>query len=85
MVTHQSQMQHYWNIRPNAPTPKCDLPNDKPDDESMASEYDRLRHSRLLSQGWEEGWEAELHKYLKDYPADVTKDTDLVQWWQVRV
>jgi hypothetical protein len=29
------------------------------------------------------GWAAELHRYLDDLPTDVTKDTDIMQWWQV--
>lgn len=31
----------------------------------------------------DEGWQAELRRYLKDMPADVTKDTDIIKWWQV--
>ena len=30
-----------------------------------------------------EGWAAELRCYLKDMPAKVTKDTDIIKWWQV--
>jgi hypothetical protein len=52
------------------------------DDNSMASDFD-CHHCMLLSQDQEEGWEAELHRYLKDLPPNVTKDTDVVQWWQV--
>jgi hypothetical protein len=37
----------------------------------------------LSSRGEDEGWQAELRRYLKDLPADVTKDTDIVKWWQV--
>jgi hypothetical protein len=29
-----------------------------------------------------EGWALELRQYLKDRPANVKKDTDIVQWWQ---
>jgi hypothetical protein len=53
------------------------------DFESMASDFDRHRHS-LMTQGQEGGWEAELRRYLKDLPPNVTKDTDVVEWWQVR-
>jgi hypothetical protein len=31
----------------------------------------------------EEGWAAELRRYLKEMPADVSRETDLVKWWQV--
>jgi hypothetical protein len=81
-------MEFYWNIQRNASMPARDpSPKDTGyEDESIASEYDRLRRSQLLSQSSEEGgWEAELRRYLKDYPADVTRDTDLIQWWQVGV
>ena len=30
-----------------------------------------------------EGWEAELRCYEKDMPADVSLDTDIIEWWQV--
>jgi len=30
-----------------------------------------------------EGWASELWRYLKDLPTDVTKDTDIIEWWQV--
>ena len=51
-------------------------------DESIASEFDRHRRT-LVSDEQEEGWQAEIRRYLKDLPADVTKDTDIVAWWQV--
>ena len=46
------------------------------------SEYDKLRE-KLLTDDAEEGWAAELHRYLKTMQRDVTQDTDLVEWWQV--
>lgn len=51
------------------------------------SEFDRHRRTLLQqSQGHNGvgGWAAELHHYLSDLPADVKKDMDIVQWWQVR-
>ena len=30
-----------------------------------------------------EGWAVELRQYLKEMLADVMKDTNIVQWWQV--
>jgi hypothetical protein len=52
-------------------------------DDSILSEFDRHRLMLLSSQVEGEGWRAELRSYLKDMPADVTKDTDIVEWWQV--
>ena len=48
----------------------------------LSSEYDRYRQS-LLEVDEGEGWSSELRRYLKDRPVDVTKDTDIVKWWQV--
>ena len=41
-------------------------------------------HRLILLSGQEDGWQAELRRYLKDMPANVTKETDIVEWWQVR-
>jgi hypothetical protein len=49
---------------------------------SLSSEYDRY-HQKLVVINDNEGWAAELRRYLKERLADVTKDTDIVQWWQV--
>jgi hypothetical protein len=49
----------------------------------LSSEYDRYRQS-LLEVDEGEGWSLELRHYLKDRPVDITKDTDIVEWWQVR-
>jgi len=62
-------------------TPMLTHPPTKTD--SLLSEFDRHRLT-LLSGQEGEGWQAELHRYLDDMPANVTKDTDIVKWWQVR-
>ena len=38
----------------------------------------------LLSDNLEEGWASELGRYLNTMQWDVKKDTDIVEWWQVR-
>jgi hypothetical protein len=53
-------------------------------DKSIASEFDQ-HHLSLVSEEQEEGWQAKICRYLKDLPADVMKDTDVIAWWQVRV
>ncbi|RDB23358.1 putative AC transposase [Hypsizygus marmoreus] len=86
-------MWHYWLIRPRAPiqptqtsttsastTPASTTPSDH-DSTHRLSEFDRHRQS-LLTREDQEGWQAELRRYLKDIPADVTKDTNIVEWWQ---
>jgi hypothetical protein len=50
--------------------------------ESVLSEFDRFRLGRVTRDS-DEGWSSELRRYLKELPADVTKDTDIVEWWQV--
>jgi len=80
-------MEIYWKTRPRAPpmatlaaTP--DASDTSSSTTSFLSEFDRHRQS-LLTQEEDEGWAAELRRYLKDVPADVTKDTDIIEWWQV--
>lgn len=51
--------------------------------DSILSDFDCHCLALLSSRGEDEGWQAELWQYLKDLPADVTKDTDIVKWWQV--
>jgi len=47
----------------------------------LGSEYDRY-HQSLLWTDDGEGWSSELRRYLNDRLGDVTKDTDIVNWWQ---
>ena len=49
----------------------------------LSSEYDCYCQS-LLEVDEGEGRSSELRHYLKDRPVDITKDTDIVEWWQVR-
>ena len=70
---------------------KCRAPRDPPTQndgrtanaETLVSEYERYRQT-LLERDEDEGWACELRCYLSDRPVDVTKDTDVVLWWQVR-
>ena len=48
----------------------------------VLSDYDKLRHT-LLTDDTADGWASELRRYLGTMQRDVTKDTDLVQWWQI--
>ena len=49
----------------------------------VLSEFDKLRES-LLTDDAAEGWASELQRYLGRMERDVTKETNLVEWWQVR-
>lgn len=79
-------MREYWKsgLRTSGPTPgttPTGISPATPHDGSILSEYDRHRLS-LITQDTEEGWQSELRRYLKDMPADVSRDTDIVTWWQ---
>ena len=73
-------MAEYYNNRPSV-APASVTSNSEP---SIAlSEFDKHRES-LLSNDIEEGWAAELRSYLKTIHLDMKKDSDIVEWWQVR-
>jgi len=46
------------------------------------SEFDKHRET-LLAADVEEGWASELRRYLATMQRDVTKHTDIIEWWQV--
>jgi len=77
-------MAKYYQDRPLAP-PQQEKNRSRIDEAagtSPLSEYDKVRQT-LLTTDMEEGWSSELHRYLGTMQRDVTKDTDLVEWWQV--
>jgi hypothetical protein len=77
-----TQMENYYQRRPgrnSLVTAENEIPEKA---NTILSEYDRYRQS-LIQKDDNEGWASELRRYLKDRPADVTKDTDIVHWWQV--
>jgi len=47
----------------------------------LSSEYDHYCQS-LLQTGNGKGWSSELRCYLNDRLGNITKDTDIVKWWQ---
>ena len=52
----------------------------------LESEFDHHRQMLIEQSRQSEaggGWSAELRHYLSDLPMDVTKKTDVVQWWAV--
>jgi hypothetical protein len=78
-------MAQYYKDRPSK-TPLGQLNKTPAEDATQApvqSEFDKLRES-LLTDDMEEGWASELRRYLGRMERDVTKETDLVEWWQVR-
>ncbi len=39
-------------------------------------------HQFFLQMNDREGWSSKLRHYLNDRPGDITKDTNIVKWWQ---
>jgi hypothetical protein len=46
------------------------------------SKFDKHRET-LLSEDTEEGWASKLRRYHDTMQQDVTKQMDIVEWWQV--
>ena len=73
-------MEHYWNIRAKPTAPRNLTDNiTQDDDNSVLSEYGCHHQTLVANQTEEEGWQAEKFRYLKDLPANVTKETDIVE------
>jgi hypothetical protein len=77
--TLERTMQEYWTSRPRAELETA-ITHTPSQSGSFLSKFDRHRLS--LVAGDDEEWPAELCRYLKEMPADVTRDTDIVNWWQ---
>jgi hypothetical protein len=76
-------MEQYWKDQQIVATPKpVPVPHRLPEanSNSILSDFDHHHLALLSSKGKDEGWQAELWWYLKDLPADVTKDTDIIKW-----
>jgi hypothetical protein len=83
----EKTMEEYWDLHrllPGTSLGTGDATN-ADGDSTIESEYDRHRRMLVQQAIYEHnaGWAAELRRYLKDMPEDVTKDTDIVQWWSV--
>ena len=77
-------MSRYYNDCPPAVPVQRGTGTQVADDVDEVSEFDR--HCKtLLTADAEEGWAAELRRYLGTMQWDVTKNTDIVEWWQIRI
>ena len=72
-------MEEYYSTRPSVKT--TPIASDS-DPTITVSEFDKHRETLLLNDV-EEGWVPELHSYLETIQRDITKDADIVDWWQV--
>src|SRR5271168_2672224 len=77
-------MAQYYKDRPAVPAQQENTGSHSTEtaEVPVLSEFDKLRET-LLTDDAEEGWAAELRRYLGTMQQNVTKDTDLVEWWQV--
>ena len=68
--------------KPAQPPPtQLDVDRERLPVKVLSTKYDRF-HQSLLETDDGEGWSSELRHYLNDRPVDVTKDTDIIKWWQ---
>jgi hypothetical protein len=72
-------MAKYWESRPAPSTVMPAVPAPTP---SMSSLTGFDQHRQTLVARGEEGWVAELGRYLCDLPQDATPDMDVVEYWQ---
>ncbi|KAG1722757.1 hypothetical protein EDB19DRAFT_1645602, partial [Suillus lakei] len=88
----EKTMEEYWTTHKALVDSECATANTIDDDSTvstvktiMESEYDHHRCMLVQQVVYEHntGWAAELCCYLKDMLDDVSKETDIVQWWAV--
>jgi hypothetical protein len=81
-MTDSKQMAIYWETRPvlSTATSTASIPLVS---RSVSALTGFDRHRQLLLARGEEGWVAELGRYLGDMPQDATPDMDVVKYWQV--
>ena len=79
-------MEQYWKIRSHTPTHEPSAVQNPQGSSGVSntvlSDFDHYNQS-LVTKNDNEGWASEKCHYLKEMPADVTKDTDVIEWWQV--
>jgi hAT family C-terminal dimerisation region len=73
-------MEKYWEARPALLTATQTVPESPMTSRPSLTGFDR--HRRTLVARGEEGWVAELGRYLADLPHDATSDMDVVKYWQ---
>ncbi|KAG6809994.1 hypothetical protein H0H87_011389 [Tephrocybe sp. NHM501043] len=73
----ENAMRTYWATRPQAaPSTATAQPTT-----AIVDDFDLHRRTLLTCED-SEGWQAELCRYLKDVPADISRDTNIVEYWQ---
>ena len=84
--------QEYWDAGTVVPSGTATVVGAATDvsqnENTLQSDYDCLRCELIQQQNANDGgggWKAELRQYLGDRPCDVTRDTDIAEWWAVSV
>jgi hypothetical protein len=75
-------MAEYSRNRPSVATEPLSEAGGGSAEVANISEFDKHRET-LLTGDAAEGWASELRRYLGTMQREVTKDTDVVEWWQV--
>lgn len=75
-------MAEYWKTCPRATVDTQTTSATQTSNAAHLSDFNRHRQT-LLSRDEDQGWQAELQHYWKDISANVSKDTDIVENWQV--
>ncbi|KAH7903215.1 hypothetical protein BJ138DRAFT_1020984 [Hygrophoropsis aurantiaca] len=90
LKTVEKTMAEYWKERRrDVPRPRTTLAPARATSSAKAntleSDFDRHRRQLVEQATLEQdaGWAAELRRYIKDMPEDVSKETDIVEWWSV--
>ena len=89
MLTEVFQMEKYWKNWPQALSivtvslTTSDATSGNTELSASVLSYYNQYCCTLLATTECDGWKAELQHYLKDMPADVSLETDIVEWWQV--
>ena len=68
------------------PSPRAASPSTGLVDTDDEDDFDRHRRLQLeAAESASEGWKLELDRYLAEpFDKEVTRDTDVVKWWEVR-
>ncbi|GLB45657.1 hypothetical protein LshimejAT787_2500490 [Lyophyllum shimeji] len=81
----EKAMGEYWAKRSrqeDEPQLAASSATSKSSGPSIISDFEQHRR-KLVGREANEGWEAELQRYLKDRPRGLVADMDIVSWWQV--
>ena len=84
----EKTMEDYWkdsttNATCSGPVVPATQPTIPSTELTLQSEFDQ-HHLRLVQDAGHKdsgGWKVELYHYLEDIPSDMSKHTDVIQWW----